>query len=107
MTSDSPDEIVENDADYLNEILAHLKIRSQVESITRLGKPNDSKSRVFKVVMPSKAAKDEVMANLRRLKGTEEQFGKISVTDDYTNSDREKIKDFANRARELAKNDPT
>ena len=104
---DSANEISENDADYINEILAHLRITSQAESITRLGKPNESKCRVLKIVMQTKAAKEEVMANLRRLKGTDDQFGRISVTDDYTNSDREKIRDFANRAREQAKSDPT
>ena len=104
---DSANEISENDADYINEVLAHLRITSQAESITRLGKPNESKCRVLKIVMQTKAAKEEVMANLRRLKGTDEQFGRISVTDDYTNSDREKIRDFANRAREQAKSDPT
>ena len=57
--------------------------------------------------MESKKAKDDVMANLRRLKGSEEDFGKISVTDDYTASEREMIKDFSDRAKEQSKKDPT
>ena len=47
------------------------------------------------------------MGNLRRLKNTELEFGKISITDDYTNTEREKIKEFALRAREQCKSDPT
>jgi hypothetical protein len=57
--------------------------------------------------MEFKKAKDDVMANLKRLKGSEEEFGKISVTDDYTASEREMIKDFSDRAKEQGKKDPT
>ena len=45
------------------------------------------------------------MTSLRHLKGTEETFGKISVTDDFTVTERQKIKDFAEKAREQSKQD--
>ena len=32
------------------------------------------------------------MANLNKLKDTEEEFGKIRITDDYTNTEREQIR---------------
>ena len=57
--------------------------------------------------MKSTAAKEKVMGNLRRLKDTEDQFGKISITDDYSSTEREKIKEFSDRAREQGKADPT
>ncbi|MCH2416953.1 MAG: hypothetical protein MK195_09375 [Acidimicrobiales bacterium] len=104
---DTSDEIKENDAQYINDILTKLRVETETESITRIGKANDSKSRVLKIVMTSTAAKEKVMGNLRRLKDTEDQFGKISITDDYTSTEREKIKEFAERAREQGKTDPT
>ena len=38
------------------------------------------------------------MANLQRLKGTVEEFGKISVTDDYTSGERHQIKAWVKNA---------
>ena len=57
--------------------------------------------------MPAKADKDEVMGRLNRLKDTVENFGKISVTDDYTATERKEIQDFAKKAREQSKQDPS
>ena len=42
--------------------------------------------------MKNKQVKERVLVNLNRLKDTVEEFGRISVTDDYTNSEREEIK---------------
>lgn len=110
------DEIGENSEDiknidviYIKDILKQLRVRSESHSIARLGKANDLKARVLKIDMETKATKHEVMANLRRLKDTEDQFGRISITDDYTSTEREreKIKEFTVRAREQGKADPT
>lgn len=101
------DEIKENDKQYIKDILKHLTVKSQASSITRIGKPNDRKKRVLKIVMKSDGDKEKVMDNLRRLKGTEEEFGKISVTHDYTSTDREKIKEFTNRAKQKSEEDPS
>ena len=38
-----------------------------------------------------------MLGNLNRLKDTVEEFGRISLTDDYTNSEREEIKDCSDR----------
>ena len=45
------------------------------------------------------------MGNLKRLKGTEDEFGKLSVTDDYTSSERELIKSWVKRAAEKSAGD--
>ena len=45
------------------------------------------------------------MANLNRLKGTEDEFGRISVTDDYTNNEREEIKAWTQKAQEKSAQD--
>ena len=47
-----------------------------------------------------------VMNNLKRLKGKEESFGKISITDDYTTSEREEIKRWVKKAKEKSSEDP-
>ena len=104
---DSKDEIDENDEKYINDILKHMNIKTKPDSITRLGQVKEGKARVLKIVMPNKAAKEEVMANLRRLKNTEGTFGKISVTEDYTSTERQKIREFSERAREQCQQDPS
>ena len=38
-----------------------------------------------------------MLGNLNRLKDTVEEFGRISLTDDYTNSEREEIKGCSDR----------
>lgn len=101
------EEIKVNDEAYLVDILKHIDVNSKPDKVIRLGKVNDTKARVMKIVMPTKALKDEVMNNLRKLKGTGEKFGKISVTDDYTVTERQKIKDFTEKAREQSKEDNT
>ena len=50
--------------------------------------------------MPNKASKLSVMSNLRKLKGTEKEFGKISLTDDYTATEREQIRKYSQIAKE-------
>ena len=68
---------------------------SEPESFTRLGKPNERKKRTLKVVMKTKQEKEEVLANLKLLKGT----------DDYTSHEREQIKSWVKIAAEKSKED--
>ena len=99
------DEIKENDERYVIEILEHLEIVAKPEGVIRLGKVNENKARVMKITMPTKVSKDKVMDSLRKLKGTEETFGKLSVTDDYTVTERKQIQEFVKKAREQGKQD--
>ena len=69
---ENADEIKGNDKQYIKDILEKLQVNAEAKSVTRVGQPNEKKMRVLKVVMKSEADKDEVMANLRRLKGTED-----------------------------------
>ena len=46
------------------------------------------------------------MKNLGRLKGTEGDFGKISVKDDYTISERDEIRLLTQRAKKQSEDDP-
>ena len=104
---DTNEEVEGNDATYIKDILKKLNVQEEPESITRLGKPNESKRRVMKICMKTKEAKVNVMSNLGFLKGTEEVFGKISVTEDYTVSEREKLREFSAKAKEEEKKDPS
>lgn len=103
----STEEIKANDLQYIKDILKHMNLKSEPESVVRLGKSSETKSRVLKIVMPTKEAKEEVMSNLRLLKDTVDTFGKISVTDDYTSIERQNIKNFSERAREQGRKDPS
>ena len=42
--------------------------------------------------MKNKQVNERVLVNLYRLKDTVEEFGRISLTNDYTNSEQEEIK---------------
>ena len=95
----SPDEIKIEDGQYVREIFKKIGSSSEPTLITRLGEPNDTKSRPIKIVMKTTADKDTVMKNLCRLKGTERFFGKISVKDDYTTQEREEIRLLTERAK--------
>ena len=86
------DEIKKNDIEFLEHILRKIDVNSQPESINRLGRPNETNRRTIKIVMKSKTDQENIMANLRKLKGTEEEFGKIRVTHDYTNNERDLIR---------------
>ena len=88
------EEIKAKDIEFIGTILEKIGIESQPENITRLGKPNEGKMRTMKIVMKSKNDKDIVMASLKRLKDTENELGKISITDDYTNGGRDLIKNL-------------
>ena len=43
--------------------------------------------------------KERVIFNLSKLKRTEEEFGKISITSDYTKSERDEIKSMSDKAK--------
>ena len=103
----SAEEVKKNDDQYLKDILKRLGVKATAESVTRLGQPNDRKMRTLKIIMKTEKDKEEVMANLRKLKGTEEEFGKISVTPDYSSTEREKIREYAAKAKAQGEQDPT
>ena len=70
------------------------------ESITRHGKTNETNQSTTKIFMNTKQDKERVMANLKKLKDTEEEFGKIRIADDYTNTEREQIRMWVKKAEE-------
>ena len=87
------------DNEYIGDILKHLGLAAKPDSVIRIGDPKKSNSRPIKVTMKTKVDKQSVMSRLNRLKGTEETFGKISITDDFTQSEREMIKNWSTKAK--------
>ena len=50
--------------------------------------------------------KTKIMSSLNRMKGTEEIFGKSSIREDYTNSERDEIKTWVQKAKDKSEIDP-
>ena len=98
-------EVKREDIKYVGGILARLGVTENPESILRLGTPNDNKKRPIKVVLASSDGKKKAMNNLSRLKGTEDDFGRISITDDYTETEREEIKSWVEKAKGMSEKD--
>ena len=92
MSIDTLENVKRLDTDYVIKILTHLGIPQKSKSVSRLGNSTDSKKRHMKVVIRMKEDKQNVMKNLGRLRGTIDYFGKISVTEDYTQSEREQLR---------------
>ena len=93
------EEIEKNDDQYIKDIMKKLSVPFEPEKVTRLGKSNERRRRIIKVEMKSIADKDSVISNLSKLKGSEEEFGKISITSDYTKSERDEIKAMSEKAK--------
>ena len=85
---DNNAEMKKLDNGYVDDILKQLGVQVKPESVIRSGISNDSHSRPIKVTMKTKADKQKTMSRLNRLKGTEEKFGKISITEDYTKTEK-------------------
>ena len=79
------DEIKKNDIEYIVHIHMKIDVNSQPESVNWLGRSNVTNRQTIKIIR--KSDQENVMANLRKLKGTEEEFGKIRFTNDYNERD--------------------
>ena len=62
------------------------------------------KNRPIKVVVNTEEERNSILSNLRNLKGTPESKT-ISVTEDYTITERRMIKDWSDKAKEKNKNE--
>ena len=99
------EEINKQDLGFVKEIFDKLGITSQPKMVTRLGEAKENRKRPLKVVMKSPDDQIKVMKNLGLLKNTEDQFGKISVREDHTQSEREEINALVKKAKEKSNND--
>ena len=88
----------------LSNFVAALKVSYTVKSASRIGLPAQDKNRPIKVVMNMEKERSKILSNLRNLKDIPE-YKTISVTEDYTITERRMIKDSSDKANEKNKND--
>lgn len=98
-TKSAAEERVLDDKRFLDELCASvLEIPDMnVKKVIRVG-PKQGKDgeprqtpRPLKVVLDSKESKNKLLRNLYKLKNAEQKFNQISVTQDYSKDDRDKI----------------
>ena len=103
-SSDNKDDAIKSDDIYINNFIAALKVTSTVKSASRIGLPAQDKNQAIKVVMNMEEERNRILSNLRNLKRTSE-YKTISVTKDYTITERRMIKDWSDKAKEKNKNE--
>ena len=90
----------DNDKQFVNDMIKDISVGAiTAKSIIRIGKTENEKTRPIKVIFNNKEEKSKVMSNLRHLKG-KEGYNKISITDDYTMSERKMVKDYVDMAKQ-------
>ena len=95
---------VGHDAIYLKELFDILGMGHTGPIIThRLGMKKHDRPRPIKLTMKSINVKEQFMSKLGKLKFADDEFKRISVTDDYTIEEREEIRRWVKKAND--KND--
>ena len=91
------DDAIKSDDIYINNIIAALKVISTVKSASRIGLPTQDKNRPIKVVMSTENERNRILSRLRNLKDIPEYktMNIISVTEDYTITERRMIRDWS------------
>ena len=90
----------DSDKQFVNDMIKDISVGAiTAKSIIRIGKTENEKTRPIKVIFNNKEEKSKVMSNLRHLKG-KEGYNKISITDDYTMSERKMVKDYVDMAKQ-------
>jgi len=90
----------DQDKTFVQDMLKEISVGIvNTKSITRVGKTDSGKSRPIKVSFNNIDEKIKVMSNLRFLKG-KDTYNKVSITEDYTISERNMIRDYVERAKQ-------
>ena len=89
------------DTNVVKEIIDFLDCGVSPVSVIRVGKKKEQGSRPLKITMASVQNKDNIMRNLGKLKDAPENLRKISVTDDYTQEERESIRQKVAEAKKM------
>ena len=87
-------DLKEQDEKFITAFLDTIGLTLKPKQIIRLGKPNEDKKRLIKLVMSNAAEKDNIMVRLVNLKYAEDIYRKLSVRDDYTIEERNQIKEW-------------
>ena len=97
ISCENKDDAIKSDDIYINNIIAALKVISTVKSASRIGLPTQDKNRPIKVVMSTENGRNRILSRLRNLKDIPEYktMNIISVTEDYTITERRMIRDWS------------
>lgn len=99
----TPEEIKEQEHDYVKSLLDIIGVKSKPEYIGRLGKKLNDRTRPIKLAMKTSQEKDVIMSRLVNLKNAEDKYRKISIKDDYTLQERLLVKQYLKEADEKNK----
>ena len=108
-TGDDADDVKNNDGIMIGKFFEAITVQAKPLNFFRLGKPETDNIRPLKLEMASSTERNFVMKNLKLLKGTEKELGKLSVKEDYTKNERGQIKKFVvtAKAKNAEENDPS
>ena len=95
----------QEDLVFSKDLIQSIGVDTPIKSVSRIGRQENSKKRPIKIVFNSSEDREKVMENLKNLKG-KEQYKGISVTEDYTTSERQMIRDFTSLAKEKNASEP-
>ena len=95
---DNKDDAITSGGIYINNFMAVLKETSTVKSASRIGLLTQDKNRPIEAVINTGEEINRILSNLRNLKDIPE-YKTISVTKDYTISERRMIKDWSDKAK--------
>ena len=95
---------IEEDKILVQNLMKKVELESLcIKSIQRIG--SQGTGGPIKIEMSSESDKISVLRNLNKLKGSSE-FKGVSITEDYTVSERKLIREFNAKAKEKTGNDP-
>ena len=87
------------DKDFINALISDVGMSFNIKQVFRLGADAaNGRIRPIKVVLDCENDKNNLLKNLRKLKGKDNYKG-VSVTDDYTIKDRSLLKEWAEKAK--------
>ena len=95
----------EIDRELIVRLLSSVHKGDIIKSHSRLGFRQHDRKRPIKVVLKSESDKKIVLSNLRRLKGKEE-FNGISVKPDFTIAERDQLRQYSERVKQLNAKEP-
>ena len=95
----------QDDSNFAQSLIQAIGVNTPIKLVSRIGRQDNSKKRPIKIVFNSSEDREKVMENLKNLKG-KDQYKGISITEDYTISERQMIREFTSLAKEKNVNEP-
>ena len=94
-----------SDQTIIEEIFDTVGLPLTTSAIDRLGSKSSERTRPIRLSMKTQTAKSNFMASLGKLKYGRDAFKRISITDDYTQDERNEIRRWVGEAKERTKHE--